>query len=111
MLEFSGAFISADMIETIEKRNSRDKDYPYLISVRLRNGKTFSLSYKNESRRNADAFSYAKAVEREKNKELDEILASFIDLKWTINRVDKRQLRIWRKLKALLNLKDDEEDI
>ena len=111
MLEVNSAFISEDMIETIEKRNSGDKDYPYSISVCLRNGKTFSVSYKNESRRNADAFSYAKAVEREKNKELDEILTSLINLKWTINRVDKRQLRIWRQLKALLNLEVDEEDI
>ena len=49
-------------------------------------------------------------IDREKRQDIDKIHTALYLLQDSINRIDKRQLRIWKQLKELLGVRVEELD-
>lgn len=116
MVNFGGYYtFSADQVEYISATSSDDLDYPYSLSAYLKSGKMLAISYKTEKARDTAKSIMVNRIESELKQtqnldRLDAIHSRILLLERMVERIDKRQLRIWRQLKALLRLTGDNEE-
>ena len=110
MINFDNYYrIAEEEIELIEAMNQQSIDYPYVLTVQLKSGKRCSISYKDSKSRDSVRDNIVKQVETEKRAVYAEKIVNRLNIiDHAINRIEKRQLRIWRQLKALLGVSDDE---
>ena len=109
MVNFAGYYhIAATEIAVISTREREEADFPYVLSVTLKSGKEFSVSWKKKSDRDAEHRNILVQTDRELRQDYEKIYNHLYLLRDGISRVDKRQVRIWRQLRELLSLKDEE---
>lgn len=110
MLSFNGNYFAADQIDMIECTDKPDctEQYPYVLSIKLRNGSRYSVVYSTKLDRNIAARNLARSVENDQRDSYNKILGELYDIRSVVGRLDKRQLRIWQQLKKLLSLQDEE---
>lgn len=110
MIEFGSHFsIAAEQIEYMATDSEGAGGYPYRLTVYLKSGRACAVSYKSEEGRDAEKARVARQVDAERHAYDERILNRLYLIKDVVERVDKRQLRVWRQLKELLRLPPDTE--
>ena len=84
-------------------------EYPYKLMVFLRSGRSFSVSYKIQKDAEKERDRLVHSVDTERNAQSQRVLSKLQLLDYSMRTIDRRQLRIWRQLKALLGVTVDEE--
>lgn len=106
MVEFNGNYVSASDVSYVTAGRSGRLEYPHNLTVRLKNGQSLGVDYATEASRNRDREKLIRQIDSELRRDSEKIQSQLFVLQDTIRRIDKRQLRIWRQLKALLDLND-----
>ena len=101
---------SADEVEAIGTSESMSVSHPFALTVYFKSGNKLSINYADMKSRKAALLDLSRQIDREKRSDTEKIHNSLYILKCSINRIDKRQLRIWQQLKVLLGLKGEEHD-
>ena len=99
--------LSAREIECFEALNTNGR---FRLTVHTKSGKSYSLDYATESARNSAQAAAVRQFERDVSEMEQKILNRLYLIQGTVERTDKRQLRIWRQLKALLGTEVEDTD-
>lgn len=91
-------FMAKD-VEYVEALKVNSDSYPYHLTVYFRSGHKISIAYMKEEDCKAEHARIIRQIEMEQRREQDEVMSSLNILHMTVNRIDSRQLRIWRQLK------------
>lgn len=114
MIEFDRFyFIPEEDVEAIIMEVSEVKTHPYKLIIRVKSGRDYVVNYKEKEIRDLDAKQFAKQVELSshgKERTLEAIFNRLYLMDDRLRRVDKRGLRIWQQLKALLKVEVEVED-
>lgn len=102
-------YFNAEDVEYIETIDSTSGDHPYRLTVHLKSGNAPSVSYRDSKSRDSERNNLVRLVNRARREDTDRILNQLTLLEDTVKRIDRRQLKIWRQLKALLDLSVEEE--
>lgn len=89
--------------------NNGETKFPYKLTVYLKSGTSFAVSYADEKSRSKDMDSIVRQVDIARRNDYEKLYNQIYLLRDTISRIDKRQLRIWRQLRDLLGVKPMEE--
>lgn len=109
MIDFEGYYtIAAEQVEYIAATDRGTGDCPYSLDVHLLSGRTLSVSYRTTIARTAGRNKLERQIEAERRRDSDQIIARLSLIRDGVERVDKRQFRIWKQLKELLKLPPDE---
>ena len=104
MVEVGGYYyLSAQEIESVFCVKG-SADYPYKLTVIMKSGKDYSVCYEKETARNEEKRRVLNAIETERRRDAETILNKLYLMNCTVERIDKRQLRIWQQLKKLLGV-------
>lgn len=110
MIAFSTYYnFLAEDVEYIETTNGNEKDFPYRLTVHTKSGQAFSVSYKDSKSRDNTKAELVRQVEYQRRHESEKVLSLLFSIKDTVERIDKRELRIWRQLRDLLGNRVAEE--
>ena len=101
---------SAEDVEAIGITDNKSSEHPYSMTVYLKSGNRFSLSYADKASRIAAMHNLSRDIDREKRRDAESIHNALYILRDSVQRIDKRQLRIWRQLRDLLGLKGEKLD-
>ncbi len=88
-----------------------NSDLPYTLTVHLKSGQGLRINYENKDMRDREKQILVTKIENELRSHtdnLDQISNRVYLVEDCVRRIDKRQLKIWRQLKALLGLKDEQ---
>lgn len=112
MVNFGGFYdIAPDQVEYIRADDNTGGTHPYTLGVCLKSGRVLSVHYTTKQARDREKEFLARAIGYGIRKDAQEVISRLCSLEYTANRIDKRTLRIWRQLKALLPVAGDEEEI
>lgn len=100
-------FMAKD-VEYVEALKTNSVPYSYHLTVYFRRGHKISIAYMKEEDCKAERARIIRKIEMEQRREKDEVMSSLSILHMTINRIDSRQLRIWRQLGKLLKAQVEE---
>ncbi len=100
---------SAEEVESIGASTVESNTHPFLLTVYFKSGKNLSVCYGTEKHRKAAMIDLARQIDSEKRRDAEKIHIALSLLQGGVNRMEKRQLRIWRQLKELLGIKTEEE--
>ena len=93
---------SAENVEYIESTNSdNNEDYPYRLVVHFKSGRHCSVNYKDSKSRDIAKAEMIRQVEYEKRQESEKVISMLYTIKYAVERIDRRGLRIWRQLRDL----------
>lgn len=110
MISFSKYYhFTAEDVEFIEAVDNTVGDYPYKLIVHFKSGKSCSVNYNDSKSRDTVRNNMVRQIECEKRTDTEKTLNMLALLNYAVERIDKRQLRIWRQLKALLGVPVEEE--
>lgn len=111
MIAFSRYYnFSAEDVECVESTDrDSNEDYPYRLTVHTKSGRSFSVNYKNSESRDTDKAEIVRQVDYQKRQESEKIVSMLYSLKYTVERIDRRELRIWRQLRDLLGIRVEED--
>lgn len=101
--------LSAEEVEAIRIEDSASNTHPYKLTVYLKSGNILSVNYADKQSRKVAMIDLSRQIDSEKRRDTEKIHNSLYILRDSVNRIDKRQLRIWRQLKALLGVKAEGE--
>lgn len=101
---------SAEDVEALGVDDKTSGTHPYTLTVYLKSGKSFSVSYMDKQSRRSAMLDLSRQIDSEKRRDAEKIYNALYILRDTVNRIDKRQLRIWRQLRDLLGLNLEEEN-
>lgn len=101
--------LSAEEVEAIGTSESADRTHPYILTVYLKSGNKFSVSYIDKKSRQAAMTDLSRQIDSEKRRDAERIQNALFLLQDCANRIDKRQLRIWRQLHNLMGLQTEED--
>lgn len=96
-------FFSAKEIECIEPYSVKVNDR-YRLTVYTKSGKSYSASYANVKERDSAKTDLIRQIERATTEHEQKVLNRLYLIQNTAERMDKRQLKIWRQLKDLLGI-------
>lgn len=99
---------SAEEVEALGMFDGGDGSHPYQLTVYFKSGNNLSINYADIKSRKEAMLDLGRQIDREKKQDTEKIHHYLYILKDSINRIDKRQLRIWQQLKALLGVKVEE---
>lgn len=99
---------SADSVEAIGTSDGTTATHPHMLTVYLKSGKTLSVCYTDKQSRKAAMVDLSRQIDIENRRDAEKIHNSLYILRDSVDRIDKRQLRIWRQLRALLGVKVEE---
>ena len=99
---------SAEEVEAIGTSDSGCGSHPYMMTVYFKSGNKLSISYGDMKSRKAAMIDLSRQIDREKIEGIEKIHHKLYLLEDATNRIDKRQLRIWKQLKALLGVSVEE---
>ena len=100
-------FMAKD-VEYVEALKVNSVPYSYQLTVCFRSGRKLSIAYTKEEDCKAEHARVIRQIEMEQRREKDEIMSSLSILHMVVNRIDSRQLRIWRQLEKLLKIHVEE---
>lgn len=100
---------SAEEVEAIGTSTGETVTHPFVLTVYFKSGRKLSVSYVDMKSRKTAMLDLSRQIEREKRNDAEKIHHALYLLQDVTNRMDKRQLRIWRQLKALLGVEDQDE--
>ena len=100
---------SASEVEYIETLKATSGDHPYRLTVNLRSGKSCSVCYATQKCRDEERNRIVREIERETRCDAERVLNALYLVKRTTELIDKRQMKIWRQLKALLGVRVEED--
>ena len=100
---------SAEEVESIELSESNIDSHPFRLTVCFKSGRNLSVNYGDMASRKAALVDISRQIDAEKRRDYEKIHNALFILKDAVNRIDKRQLRIWKQLKALLGVETEEE--
>lgn len=100
----------AESVEAIGTSDGTSGTHPYMLTIYLNSGKTLSVSYTDKQSRKAAMLDLSRQIDREKRQDMEKIHNALYLLRDSVNRIDKRQLRIWRQLRDLLGVKSEGVD-
>lgn len=100
--------IMAKDVEYVEVLKVNSDSYPYHLTVYFRSGHKISIAYMKEEDCKAEHARVIRQIEMEQRREKDEVMSSLSILRMTVNRINSRQLRIWRQLGKLLKVQVEE---
>ena len=110
MIAFDSFYrFSASEVEYIEAVNATSGDHPYRLTVHFKSGQSCSVSYADKKSRDSDRDRIVREIEHEIRCDAERTLNMITLVKYAVERIDKRQLRIWRQLKALLGVQTEED--
>ena len=98
---------SADEVEAIGKTDSNIGSHPYRLTVYFKSGRDVSINYADMNSRKKAMNDLARQIDREKRQDAEKIHTALYLLQDATNRIDKRQLRIWKQLKMLLGVTEE----
>lgn len=102
---------SAEEVEAIGSSESRIGSHPFQLTVYFKSGRTIAINYADMQSRKGAMLDLARQIDQEKRQDTEKIHNALYILQDATNRIDKRQLRIWKQLKTLLGAKvDGDED-
>lgn len=103
--------ISVEDIEYIEIKDNTNTPvgHPYELTVYLKSGRSCSVYYSDSKSRDREKYNMINRLDYERRERIEKISTMLTILKKTVETIDRRQLRIWRQLKALLNVSIEEE--
>ena len=111
MIAFSNFYnFPAEEVEYLQVSENTTGDYRFVLTVCLKSGNKCTVSYGDSRSRDAAKCDLLRQIEKEKQADAEKIISTLTLLRYTIERIDKRQLRIWRQLKALLGVKTEGDD-
>lgn len=99
---------SAKDVEFVSCEKSNLDGFPFSLAVYLKSGKKISVSYADSKDRDNEKNRIVRQIENERRADFDRIHNSLLLLKYAVERIDRRQLKIWRQLKALLGVSVEE---
>ena len=99
---------SAESVEYIMTSDNGVVNYPYQLIVHFKSSKSYTISYATADARDSAIKDLVRQIERERNADIEKIISLLYQLRSNTERLDKRQLRIWRQLRDLLNGKTEE---
>ena len=110
MIEFgSDSGITESEIVCIRAEQSEREDYPYRLIARTKDGQEHGIDYKEKKDRDTERRRVVAEIELKKNrKRTEDVKLELLQLKNGIERLERRQKRIWRQLKDLLDEKVEE---
>lgn len=110
MVDF-GSFYSfpADQVECVEVSTREDKTHPFVLTVSLKSGRRLGVTYVRQKDRDEAKRVLISRISNELRNDYERLYNKLYLLDDAVKRIDKRQLRIWRQLKALFHL-DKEGD-
>lgn len=112
MIEFDKYYvIAAEEIVLIAVSETAGATHLYALSVTLKNGKTVTVNYVDKQARDKAKRDMAAQINRELSWGYERIRAEIGMVKYAVERIDKRQLRIWRILSKLLRLSGEEAEL
>lgn len=100
---------SANDVEAIGVADQANGTHPYVLTVYLKSGNKMSVNYADKKSRKEAMVDLSRQIDFEKRRDTEQMRNSLYLLRDAVNRIDKRQLRIWRQLKTLLGLKVEDE--
>lgn len=95
-------------IEYVEVSTVEGK-YPYRLTVHLKSGASPSVNYNDEKNRNDARENLILQIEHERRDNYEKLYNAVSLLRYDVKTINGRQLRIWRQLRNLLNLKVEED--
>ena len=110
MIHFDAYYFVAAEVESVEARDYTDRTHPYVLTVNMKSGKSYGLQYKDKSARDSRQRRLITEIDRELRAEAERIDNRLYRVEDSLRRLDKRQLKIWRQLRALLSLPAESED-
>ena len=111
MIDFAQRYyIQESDIVAIEMRYDNNlAPYPFTLSVRTRTGLGYEVRYETKEDRDKVAADMARKVEyATRDQDMEQIFNKLWLMQSDLSRLDKRQLRIWKQLKELLGLKEED---
>ena len=109
MIDFEGFYsVDAEQVEYIGTRN-KTGEAPYGLYLHLRSGKELEVWYRVEAGRKEAYSRIVRQVIAERMRQSEEIQRHLRTIERCTDRMDRRQLKIWRQLKALLGVATEEE--
>lgn len=99
---------SAEEVEALGTSDTNIGSHPYRLTVYFKSGSNLSVNYANMQSRKADMLALSQQIDREKRQDVEKIHNALYLLRDATNRIDKRQLRIWKQLQNLLGVKVEE---
>lgn len=111
MLKFSNFYlIEEHEVEALELDDTGDR-IPYRLTVHVKNGRSYSVNYMKKQDRDKVADQFAQQIDqaiRDQNRTVEAVYNRLYLMDDRLRRVDKRGLRIWQQLKALLGVEVQE---
>ena len=109
MIEFDEYYaIAVDEVALIGTSETAGVTHPYTLSVTLKNGKTVSVNFASKQARDTERRRMLIQISHEKRQNNEQLYNKLLLLEYAVNRIDKRQLRIWRILSKLLPVKEED---
>ena len=109
MIAFSKYYyFSSEDVEYIECANNSAGDYPYRLTIHFKSGTSCSVNYADPKSRETARNNMVREIEYERRADVEKTHNMLTILKNTVERIDRRQLRIWKQLRDLLGLKIEE---
>lgn len=108
---FSGEHFKVDICyqyEYFEVFGTTDEEWTELERLYEELTNDISIAYMKEEDCKAEYVRVIRQIEMEQRREKDEVMSSLSILRMTVNRIDSRQLRIWRQLGKLLKVQVEE---
>ena len=99
-----------DSVEAIGTGDNTGGTHPYVLTVYLKSGNKMSVSYADKQSRRAAMIDLSRQINSEKRKDYEGVRCALYQLQGSINRIEKRQLRIWKQLKSLLGVNVEVEE-
>ena len=100
---------SANDVEAIGVADQSNGTHPYVLTVYLKSGNRMSVKYADKKSRKEAMVDLNRQIDFKKRFDTEQMCNSLYLLRDAVNRIDKRQLRIWKQLKELLGVKVEEE--
>lgn len=107
MIDFEGYYlVSAEQIEYI---NTDEGAGWYNLNVHLLAGRVLTVRYRTKMARDEGRQKLHRQIESERRQDAENIQNRLYLIEQAVKGVDKRQYKIWRQLKILLKLGQDDE--
>lgn len=105
MVDFEGYYsFPADQVESVEVYTLSADEMPHKLRVTLKSGRSLVVNYKSKAARDGAKQILCNRIDQELRQESVQISNKLFLVLDYVQRLDKRQFRIWRQLKQLLQL-------
>ena len=100
---------SAEEVEAIDTSEQNNSEFPCVLTVYLKSGNKLSICYVDKNSRKIAMIDLSRQIDAEKKQRFEGLQNTLHILEGTVNRMDRRQLRIWQQLKRLLGIKEGDD--